>query len=166
MLARSSKASWAALDPVSALLIELRVQGTFFCNSDIATQWVMEVPKRDFASFHFVVSGDCWLALPNQKPLALAVGQLALVVRSPEHRLGSQRNLRGKLVDFRAERRLTEAASSLRQGEGDSRTHLICGGLRFGWLRREHTRLAFTRCDRDRSAQHRLRIEARAPGDD
>jgi AraC-like DNA-binding protein len=129
MLARSSKASWAALDPVSALLIELRVQGTFFCNSDIATPWVMEVPARDFASFHYVVSGECWLALPGERPRALAAGQLALVVRSPAHRLASQRNLRGKLVDFRLERRLSEAASTLHQGEGDSRTHLICGGL-------------------------------------
>jgi AraC-like DNA-binding protein len=131
MLARSSQPSWAALDPVSALLIELRVQGTFFCSTDLAGPWVMDVPARDFASFHFVVSGDCWLGLTGERTRLLAPGQLALVARSPAHRLGSQQNLRGKSVDWKDEKRLSAAASSLQHPGGGAHTLLICGGLRF-----------------------------------
>jgi AraC-like DNA-binding protein len=139
MLARSSPSSWAALDPVSTLLLDVRVQGTFFCNSELGAPWVMEVPARDFASFHFVVGGECWLGLQGQRTRALSPGQLALVARSPAHRLGSQRSLRGRRVDFAGERRVTDSASVVQQAgsaspgssQPSARTRLICGGLRF-----------------------------------
>ena len=124
---------WTALDPVSAVLLELRVQGTFFCRSELATPWVMDVPARDFASFHFVVSGECWIALPEQRTRKLEPGQMALVSRSPAHKLSSQKSLRGQRVDFRHEQRLSEVASTLRHGAAAGpQTLVICGGLRFG----------------------------------
>jgi AraC-like DNA-binding protein len=139
MLARSSQSSWTALDPVSTLLLDVRVQGTFFCHSELGAPWVMEVPARDFASFHFVVEGQCWLGLQGRAARELSPGQLALVARSPAHRLGSQRSLRGKRVDFAGERRVTDSASVVQQAgsaspaasQPSARTRLICGGLRF-----------------------------------
>src|SRR5262249_56201664 len=48
-------------DALSSVLLDLRLSGTFFCNSAFAEPWAVEIPERDFASFHFVVTGDCWI---------------------------------------------------------------------------------------------------------
>ena len=58
MLSHSSDsggAGWGSTgDPLSSVLLDLRLSGTFFCNSEFSESWALEIPARDFASFHFV----------------------------------------------------------------------------------------------------------------
>ncbi len=65
MHSRSSdrdRPTWgSASDPLSSVLLDLPLTGTFFCNSQFARPWALEIAERDFASFHFVTAGDCWL---------------------------------------------------------------------------------------------------------
>ncbi len=131
MLGRSTPESWTALDPVSALLIDLRLSGTFFCNSDLGAPWLMAVPERDFASFHFVADGECWLRLPGERARSIAPGELVLLPQSPAHQLASSSSMRGRLVNFDLEQRFGESSSVFRQGDKDPRSRLVCGGVRF-----------------------------------
>jgi AraC-like DNA-binding protein len=123
--------SWELDDPVSSVLLDLRLEGTFFCRSDIGQPWVMQVPARDCAAFHFVAEGTCWLELPSARPRGLDAGDLVLVPRGPAHRLSDNRRMRGRPVDATSEAPLTHSASFLRDGDGSPRTQLVCGGVAF-----------------------------------
>src|SRR5262249_13377517 len=120
MLSRSSdRAHWGATDdPLSSVLLDLRLSGTFFCNSEFAQPWALEIAERDFASFHFVVNGDCWLQPMRKGQRAEAVdlhpGDLVVLPRSPRHVFSSHKCNSGTPVDDLTGWRLTDSASALR----------------------------------------------------
>src|SRR5262245_49700351 len=124
MIGRSSDASvsgWGAPnDALSSVLLDLRLSGTFFCNSSFAEPWALDIAARDFASFHFVVRGDCWLE-PMRKgvrtrPVDLHSGDLVVVPRSPRQLLSSDRQKVGTPLDELPARHLGEFASTLQMG--------------------------------------------------
>jgi len=138
MHSRSSdreRPTWgSASDPLSSVLLDLRLTGTFFCNSQFAKPWSLEIAERDFASFHFVTAGDCWLQTARKGRSADTVnlhpGDLALVPRSPHQVLSSNKRKTGTPIDELPASRLTDAASSVRVG-GAARWLVVCGGVRF-----------------------------------
>jgi AraC-like DNA-binding protein len=129
MLARSSRTAWGFDDPVSSVLLDLRLEGTFFCRSDLGAPWVMNVPPRDCAAFHFVADGPCWLELPGARPRRLDAGDLVLVPRGPAHRLSDNQRMHGRLVDDTSEAPLGHRVTLLRDGDGSRRSQLVCGGV-------------------------------------
>jgi len=124
----------SASDPLSSVLLDLRLTGTFFCNSQFARPWSLEIAERDFASFHFVTAGDCWLQTARKGRRAETVnlhpGDLVLVPRSPHQVLSSNKRKTGTPIDELPAVRLTESASSVRVG-GAARWLVVCGGVRF-----------------------------------
>ena len=124
----------SASDPLSSVLLDLRLTGTFFCNSEFARPWSLEIAERDFASFHFVATGDCWLQTARKGRRAETVdlhpGDLVLVPRSPHQVLSSNKRKTGTPIDELPALRLTDAASSVRVG-GAARWLVVCGGVRF-----------------------------------
>ena len=124
----------SASDPLSSVLLDLRLTGTFFCNSEFAQPWSLEIAERDFASFHFVATGDCWLQTARQGRRAETVnlhpGDLVLVPRSPHQVLSSNKRKTGTPIGELPALRLTDSASSVRVG-GDARWLVVCGGVRF-----------------------------------
>src|SRR5262245_29902761 len=127
-------ATWGLADPTSAVLLDLHLGGTFFCNSAFADPWSLEIAERDFASFHFVAAGECWLqATPRGRrteTVALRSGDLALVPRSPRQVLSSDKRKTGTPLDELPARRLTDSASALRMGAGAEKWLVVCGGVR------------------------------------
>jgi AraC-like DNA-binding protein len=138
MHSRSSdkdRPTWgSASDPLSSVLLDLRLTGTFFCNSQFARPWSLEIAERDFASFHFVTAGDCWLQTARKGRAADTVhlhpGDLVLVPRSPRQVLSSNNRKTGTPIDTLPASRLTDAASSVRVG-GAGQWLVVCGGVRF-----------------------------------
>ena len=138
MYSRSSdgdRPGWgSASDPLSSVLLDLRLTGTFFCNSQFARPWSLEIAERDFASFHFVTAGDCWLQTARKgrgtDTVSLHPGDLVLVPRSPHQVLSSNKRKTGTPIDDLPALRLTDAASSVRVGEA-ARWLVVCGGVRF-----------------------------------
>src|SRR5262245_21934911 len=123
MHSRSSEAAptWgAASDPLSSVLLDLRLSGTFFCNSEFAEPWALEIAERDFASFHFVVSGDCWLTPARKGRRADAVdlhpGDLVLLPRSPRQIFSSDKRKTGTPIDHLPRWRLNDSVSAIRVG--------------------------------------------------
>lgn len=141
MHSRSSESrqpGWGASDdPLSSVLLDLRLSGTFFCNSEFSAPWAVEIPERDFASFHFVASRDCWLQTLRRgrrsEPLHLDSGDLVLLPRSPRQVFSSHRRKSGTPMEALPTWRLSDNASSLRMGDEMSRDHwlVVCGGVRF-----------------------------------
>jgi AraC-like DNA-binding protein len=139
MHSRSSdeeRPSWgAASDPLSSVLLDLRLSGTFFCNSEFARPWALEIPERDFASFHFVATGDCWLQPVRNGRRAQAVdlhpGDLVVLPRSPRQVFSSDKQRVGTPLDDLPMWRLGDSASALRMGSAEPRWLVVCGGVRF-----------------------------------
>jgi len=122
-------------DALSSVLLDLRLSGTFFCNSAFAEPWAVEIPERDFASFHFVVTGDCWIQPVLKGKRADAVdlhqGDLVLLPRSPRQVFASDKRKNGTSLDDLPMRRLSDAAWALRMGRSAGRWLVVCGGVRF-----------------------------------
>ncbi len=124
----------SAVDPLSSVLLDLRLSGTFFCNSEFAEPWAVEVEERDFASFHFVVSGDCWLSAvrhgQRSDHVHLHPGDLVLLPHSPRQIFSSDQRKNGTPVERLPVWCVGESASSLRLGD-EPRWRVVCGGVHF-----------------------------------
>ena len=132
---RDGRPGWgSSSDPLSSVLLDLRLTGTFFCNSEFARPWSLEIAERDFASFHFVATGDCWLQTARKGRRAETVnlhpGDLVLVPRSPRQVLSSNKRKTRTPIDDLPASRLADSASSVRVG-GAARWLVVCGGVRF-----------------------------------
>jgi AraC-like DNA-binding protein len=125
----------ASSDALSSVLLDLHLSGTFFCNSEFAKPWALEIPERDFASFHFVAKGDCWLQLPRKgqrsETVELHPGDLVLIPRSPRQVFSSDKLKKGTPLDELPAFRLGDFASALRVGNAEARWLVVCGGVRF-----------------------------------
>lgn len=139
MLSRSSDReapAWGDTnDALSSVLLDLRLSGTFFCNSEFAEPWALEIEERDFASFHFVATGECWLQPVPKGQRADAIdlhpGDLVLLPRSPRQVFSSDKRKKGTPIDDLPTSRLGDTASALRLGKSEARWLVVCGGVRF-----------------------------------
>jgi len=129
------RSQWGAGDPLSSVLLDLRLSGTFFCHSEFGSPWALEIAERDFASFHFVASGECWLQpLPagrRAEAVRLGPGDLVLLPRSPHQVFSSSKRRTGTALSVLPARELSAAVSVLRRGGEPVRWLVVCGGLRF-----------------------------------
>jgi AraC-like DNA-binding protein len=129
---------WGRADPLSAVLLDLRLSGTFFCNSQFGAPWSLAIAERDFASFHFVAQGECWLqAWPSgaaAQAVRLDAGDLVLVPRSPRQVFASSKRRTGTALERLPARQVSEAGSVLEVGGHSGSWLVICGGVRFEGL--------------------------------
>ena len=122
-------------DALSSVLLDLRLTGTFFCHSEFTEPWGLQIAERDFASFHFAATSNCFLQLVRKGKRAstteLRPGDLALVPRSPRQVLSSDQRSKGTPIEELPAVRLTDSASALRVGADTARWRVVCGGVRF-----------------------------------
>ncbi len=122
---------WTAVDPVADVLHDLRMNGVFYCRSELTAPWGLALPP--FAGcmmFHVVTEGRCWLEVEGEPPLQLTPGMLALVPHGVGHRLTSAPG--GPVTDlFEAHREPVSARYEiLRHGGGGPSTAMLCGLVR------------------------------------
>jgi AraC-like DNA-binding protein len=126
---------WGRGDPLSAVLLDLRLSGTFFCNSQFGAPWSLAIAARDFSSFHFVAQGECWLqAWPSgaaPEAVRLEPGDLVLVPRSPRQVFASSKRRTGTPIERLPARQVSEAGSVLEVAGRAGSWLVICGGVRF-----------------------------------
>lgn len=128
---------WGKRDPLSTVLLDLRLDGTFLCSSELGLPWSLDIPPRTCASFHFVVDGDCWLYVDKRrgsKPIQLTAGDLVLVPRSPRQVLSSSKSRKGDPIESLPAEQLSDVASIVRVAGDVGRWFLVCGGVRLEGL--------------------------------
>ncbi|MBO0899849.1 AraC family transcriptional regulator [Cellulomonas sp. zg-ZUI22] len=120
-----------APDAVGEALHRLRVAGVFYCRTEAAGPWAVDMPAfGDCLTFHVVTQGEVWVDVAGAPPLRLGAGELALVPHGRGHLLASDLAAPSLgRVDLLPQEYVTESYSVLRhEGRGD-RTQLVCGVL-------------------------------------
>src|SRR4051812_27717532 len=82
---------WAPADPLGRVLHLLRMNGAFYCRSELTDPWGMSLPPMPgYLWFHVLIAGTARLETPDGEPTQLATGELALVPRGTGHVLRSK----------------------------------------------------------------------------
>lgn len=120
-------------DTLGEVLHFLRVDGLYYCRSDLCGRWGAAVPPMPgHLWFHVVTEGQGWLDTDEEgEPRLLQPGALALIPQGGGHRLWSEPGVPTPDVLDLERQQVSERYEILRHGEGEGRTTMICGALRF-----------------------------------
>jgi len=119
-------------DPLGEALHFLRMNGAFYCRSELTAPWGLTLPPMPaYVWFHVVTNGRLWLEAGDADARVLAPGDLALVPHGEGHALRSEPGAPAPGI-LELERELvSDRYEILRHGAGGSPTSLICGAVRF-----------------------------------
>jgi AraC-like DNA-binding protein len=128
-----------AMDVLTGLLADLRVESTLYCRFEARGAWAVAYPAGDLAGYHVVTAGPVWLEMDGAAPLRLETGDVAIVPHGRAHVLrGARRGAPAPVEEVVG--RAVEGVARLEGGPGDAASY-VCGALRFGGGR-DHPLLA------------------------
>src|SRR5579859_6927860 len=119
----------APRDSVTELLAQVRVSSSIYCLSELGAPWGFEVGGTDFAKFHLVIDGACWLRATGLDPVPLAAGVLVILPRGDRHAIGDQPGSPVIGLDQLIARHPLDAEARMRGGGHGAKTTLLCGGF-------------------------------------
>jgi AraC-like DNA-binding protein len=123
---------WAPTDPLGEALHFLRMDGAFYCRSELTAPWGMTMmPMPGYIWFHVVTSGRFWLEAGTGEPALLQAGDLGLVPHGEGHVLRSEPGVEVPGVLDLEREAVSDRYEILRHGGGGAPTTLICGAVRF-----------------------------------
>jgi AraC-like DNA-binding protein len=119
---------WAPSDPLGEALHLVRMNGAFYCRSELSAPWGLTLPPMPgYIWFHVVTAGAVWLDDAHH----IGPGDLALVPHGGGHALRSEPGTDAPgILDLEREE-VSERYEILRHGGGGAKTMLICGAVRF-----------------------------------
>jgi AraC-like DNA-binding protein len=123
---------WAPSDPLAEALHFLRMNGAFYCRSELTAPWGMTMmPMPGYIWFHVVTTGRVWLEAGDDESKLLQPGDLGLVPHGEGHVLRSEPGVPAPGVLELEREEISERYEVLRPGGGGAPTTLICGAVRF-----------------------------------
>jgi AraC-like DNA-binding protein len=122
---------WAPSDPLGEALHFLRMNGAYYCRSELTAPWGLTLPPMPgYIWFHVVTSGRL-LVETGDRATWLQPGDLALVPHGDGHPLRSEPGAPApNILDLELER-VSDRYEILRHGGGGAPTLLVCGAVRF-----------------------------------
>jgi AraC-like DNA-binding protein len=119
-------------DPLGEALHFLRMNGAFYCRSELTAPWGLTLPPMPgYLWFHVVTAGRLWLETGDDDTGCIQLGDLALVPHGEGHVLRSEPGAPAPgILDLEREL-VSDRYEILRHGEGGAPTSLICGAVRF-----------------------------------
>ena len=120
-------------DPLGQSLHFLRMDGAFYCRSELGAPWGFSLEAMPgHVWFHVVTSGGLWLDGHDGEPaLHLRPGELALITHGEGHALRSEPGLPAPDIHELGLERLTDRYEVLSHDGGGDQTTLVCGAVRF-----------------------------------
>jgi AraC-like DNA-binding protein len=123
---------WPPSDPLGEALHLLRMNGAYYCRSELTAPWGLTLPPMpDYVWFHVVTSGRGWLETGDDEGRWLSPGELALVPHGDGHRLRSEPGAPAPPVLDLERTPVSDRYELLRHGGGGAPATLICGAVRF-----------------------------------
>jgi AraC-like DNA-binding protein len=119
-------------DPLGEALHFLRMNGAYYCRSELTAPWGITIPPTPgYLWFHVVTAGRLWLETGDDERDWIRFGDLALVPHGEGHVLRGEPGAPApQILDLERER-VSDRYEILRHGEGGMPTGLICGAVRF-----------------------------------
>jgi len=125
-------AAWPPPDPLGEALHLLRMNGAFYCRSELSEPWGMTLhPMPGYLWFHVVTAGRVLLEVDEAQVTWLHPGDLALVPHGNGHRLRSEPGVPAPQIMELDLQHLSDRYEIIRHGAGGAPTTLICGAVRF-----------------------------------
>ncbi|WP_354702374.1 IS5 family transposase IS4811 [Paraconexibacter sp. AEG42_29] len=123
---------FAPPDPLAEALHALRMDGAFYCRSEVTAPWGLTMPAMPgYLWFHVVTAGHGYLATPGDKPRPLRAGALTLVPHGGGHAVVSEPGAAAPDVLDLDRELVSDRYEVLRHGGGGFPTSMICGAVRF-----------------------------------
>jgi AraC-like DNA-binding protein len=119
-------------DPLGEALHVLRINGVYYCRSELTAPWGLTIPPMPgYMWFHVVTSGRMWIETGEEERDWIQLGDLALVPHGDGHVLRSEPGASAPgILDLDREA-VSDRYEILRHGGGGAPTGLICGAVRF-----------------------------------
>jgi AraC-like DNA-binding protein len=114
------------VDTLSEVIRSIRLRGRIYARWELTAPWGLGLPGGDFATFHLVEEGDCWLATSDGRSELVAGGELVVLFDGAAHALADRRGRATTPIEKLAARQPPGAAVS-RHGGGGRLTRLVCG---------------------------------------
>jgi AraC-like DNA-binding protein len=125
----------AQLDPLTQVLLGLRLDGVEYGRCLLRTPWAVAFKETPHARFHFVARGGCWLRTRTTDWMRLDPGSAVLLPRGSFHILASSPDVPAIDIDRLSRRAVAEGiyvVDGQRQGPADGEDDVMfCGEMRF-----------------------------------
>lgn len=119
-------------DPLGEALHLVRMNGAFYCRSELSAPWGLTMPVMPrYMWFHVVTAGRVWLASDGGEGRWVRTGDLALVPHGEGHTLQSDPGAAAPGILELEREQVSDRYEILRHGGGGAPTMLICGAVRF-----------------------------------
>ena len=119
-------------DPLGEALHTLRMDGVFYCRSELSAPWGMTLdPMPGYLWFHVVTTGRMLLDVDDEHSLWLHPGDVTLVPHGNGHVLRSEPGVRAPGIMELDREYPSDRYEIIRHGGGGAPTRLICGAVRF-----------------------------------
>jgi AraC-like DNA-binding protein len=124
--------TWPPPDPVGEALHYLRMDGAFYCRSELTAPWGITLdPMPGYLWFHVVTTGGVLLEVDQDHARWLHPGDVSLVPHGNGHVLRSEPDVPAPGVLELELEHPSDRYEILRHGGGGAPTTLICGAVRF-----------------------------------
>ncbi len=120
-------------DPLSETLQRLRMDGMFYCRSELTEPWGIELPAMEGCLwFHVVTEGSCLLIGDDGSRSEVKAGDMVVLPRGRWHRAVTVEGAATPVVFDLPHDYLSSRYAVLRHGGGGRRTRIVCGVVRMG----------------------------------
>lgn len=121
------------MDLLSEILQIVKLRGIVYFHARFQSPWGMEIPAGQFANYHIVTDGECWVKTDSaHEPLFLQKGDMVLFPVGDSHALVD--TLQSEVISadkFLNNVRKTGSNEMIFGGEGSHSTSLICGHFEY-----------------------------------
>lgn len=119
-------------DPLAEALHFMRMEGVFYCRSELTAPWGVGMPALpDCVYFHVVTAGECWLLLESGEPLHAREGDLVVVPHGNGHAAVDEIGAETPSVFDLPHEYVSPQYAILRHGGGGEPTTVMCGAVQF-----------------------------------
>ncbi len=122
-----------ATDPLTDLFQHLRMDGMFYCLSELTAPWGLDLPSvRDALWFHIVTKGELRLIDQAGRDHTLRAGDVALLPHGSQHLAVDQPGAPTPVVFDLPHDYISRHYAVLRHGGGGTQTTIVCGVMHLG----------------------------------
>src|SRR5215472_11979320 len=119
-------------DVITEVLKSINLKSVVFSRSELRAPWGFSIPEQEWAGFHIVTRGKCWLRFgEDEDAVVLGEGDLAILTRGDEHVLTDNPGTPSKSLDISLVREMVDESRTYRIGGNGPVTELIGGGFFF-----------------------------------